>query len=148
MSITVNLCVNSSPKEKLTKTVTVGNDYSCVLKENTSILRPVIQIATADNLTGFNYMHITDFGRWYFIDDIISLNDGRWEVHAHVDVLSTYDQAIRSNEAVIRRQQHKFNLYMTDPEYKVYNNDQIVTKKFPTNQFSKTLSFVLTINGS
>ena len=148
MSLTCNLYINSSPKEKLSKTISNQLSYSCVLKENTSILNPKIIIATSDNITGYNYMYISDFGRYYFIDDIVSLNDGRWMISAHVDVLSTYETAIKSNSAVIKRQENMYNLYLDDPEFHTYNYEQIQTKKFPANSFTKALNYVLVINGS
>ena len=149
-SIDVNLYVNSSPVEALSKTISGGLTYGCVLKEHTSILRPKILIATSDNITGYNYMYIQAFGRYYFIDDIVSTNDGRWEISAHVDVLTTYETAIKSNSAVIKRSEQLYNLYLDDPEYKTYNYDKIQTLKFKnaTGAFNKTLNFVLVVNGS
>jgi len=150
MSLTVNLKVSSSPVEKIGKTYTVGNDYSCVLKDDCSILRPIIDIATSDNLAGYNYMYIQSFGRYYFIEDITSLHNNMWRITAHVDVLETYATAIKSNSAVIKRQANSFNLYLDDPEFKTYNNMQIQTKRFtPANGgFSKSLKYILTVNGS
>ena len=104
MSLSVNLCNSSSPAEKIGKTLSAGNTYGCDLKENTSVLNPVIIIKTTDPVYSYNYMYISDFSRYYFIDDIISLHNNIWEIHGHVDVLETYKNAIRSNQAVIRRQ--------------------------------------------
>lgn len=149
MSITVNLCTSSSPKEALTKTLTTGTNYNCVLKENTSILKPVFIISTSDNLTGYNYMDIRDFNRYYFIDDIRNIRNNMWEISAHVDVLTTYATAIKNNRAVIRRQQNKFNLYLNDPEYKTYNTELVQTKKFASSGgLNKTLHYILVVNGS
>ena len=148
MSLTVTLKVNSSPVEKIGKTLSAGNDYTCVLKDNCSILKPVIAIRTTDSIIGFNYMYISDLGRYYFIDDIVSLHDGLWQISGHVDVLETYATAIKANQAVIRRQSRQFNLYLDDPEFVTYNNVLIQTKKFPTTGFSKTLKYMLVVNGS
>lgn len=150
MSISVNLKVNSSPVEKIGKTLSAGNTYSCSLKEDTSILNPVLILYTTDNIYTFNYMYISDFSRYYFITDIISIGQNRWEIHAHVDVLETYATAIKANSAVIKRQQHLFNLYLDDPEYKTYNYERIQTLKFKggTGGFTKNLKYVLTVNGS
>lgn len=148
MSITVNLCSSGSPVEALTKSLTYGNDYNCVLKEGSSILKPVLIINTSDNITGYNYMDIRDFSRYYFIDDIRSVHNNIWEVSAHVDVLTTYASAIKANSAVIRRQQNQYNLYLDDPNFHSYNYSRIQTLKFPNNTFSKALSYVLVVNGS
>lgn len=151
MSLSVQLCNNESPVEKIGKSFTSGSTYSCVLKENTSVLKPILKIRTTDNIYSFNYMYISAFSRYYFIDDIISINNDIWEVHGHVDVLETYKNDILEQRAVIARQQNKYNLYLNDPDFRTYNNDTIQTKLFSipnSGGFSKTLSYVLAVNGS
>ena len=148
MSLSVIMQKTSSPKNKIGKTLTGDKTYSCWLKDATSILRPVIILETSDDLTAYNYMSISELGRKYFVDDIISLHINQWEIHAHVDVLETYATAIKANSAVIRRQENKYNLYLDDPEFMTYNTEQISTYKFSKTEFNKTLSYVLVINGS
>ena len=149
--INVQLLTSSSPVEKIGKKLKAGGTYSCKLKDNTSILRPTLILLSVLNPSQFNYMYIQDFRRYYFIDDIVSINNNIWEISAHVDVLETYKAAIKSNQAVIRRQANSFNLYLDDPEFKTYAYDQIQTKQFavPTGGgFSKSMYYVLTVNGS
>lgn len=150
MGLTVNLCHNSSPVEKIGKNLDVGLGITgCVLKERTSILRPVIQILTNEDLSTYNYMRISAFGRSYFIDDIESVHNNKWEVSAHVDVLETYSTSILANTAVIKRQEKKFNLYLDDPEFKTYNNERVQTKRFKgVSGWTKNLHYVLVTNGS
>ena len=148
MSLTATLYVSSSPVEKIGKSLTAGDSFSCVLKEDTSLLRPVLEVVTSSNLSGYNYLYISEFNRYYFIDDIVSLNDGRWEISAHVDVLETYKTAILSNSAVIRRQASLYNLYLDDPDFHSLNYDRIQTIKFPANNFNKALNYILVVNGS
>ena len=147
MSITVTLKVNSSPVEKIGKTLSTGTDFSCKLKDDTSILRPTLIISSLSSLASFNYMYIADFGRYYFIDDIVSINQGIWEVSGHVDVLETYKTAILANKAIVKRQQSQYNLYLDDPDFHAYNYERIQTLQFPTNSFSKALEYVLVCNG-
>ena len=98
--LSIQLMNNSSPVEKIGKTLSAGNTYNCALKDNTSVLDPVIIIQTSDNIYTYNYMYISDFGRYYFINDIVSLNNNRWMIKAHVDVLETYKVPILNNNAV------------------------------------------------
>lgn len=148
MSLTATLMVNSSPVEKIGKTLSAGLNFSVTLKDDTSILNPVLLLASPTPITNYNYMYIQDFNRYYFIDDIRSVRNGQWEVSAHVDVLQTYANAILSNTAVIKRQKNLYNLYLDDPEYHIYNGEQIKTKYFSKTDFTKTLSYVLVVNGS
>lgn len=149
MSFTVDLYKNSSPVEKIGKDLTDQQSITDVLlKRDTSILRPVLLVNDARGVTDFNYMYISEFNRYYFIDDIRSTHNNIWEISGHVDVLETYAAQIKANTAVIKRQERKYNLYLDDPEFKTYNNEQIQTLKFPANTFNKQLSYVLTVNGS
>lgn len=149
MSFTVTLKVNSSPVNKIGKTLTTGTDFSCQLKDNTSILSPTLIVSSQSSLAGFNYMYISEFGRYYFIDDIRSVNNQIWEISAHVDVLETYATQILANTAVIRRQKSLFNLYLDDPEFKAYNTEVIKTEKFKGGSgLTKNLKYVLCVNGS
>ena len=150
MSFNVDLYQNESPVEKIGKTLSNSHTISdVVLKRDTSILRPVLLINSAQDIYTYNYMYISEFGRYYFIDDIRSINNNMWEISAHVDVLETYKTDILSNTAVLKRQEKKFNLYLDDPEFKVLNNYRIQTKRFAgTSGWTKQLHYVLVTNGA
>lgn len=150
MSFSVDLYQNESPVEKIGKTLSNSHTISdVVLKRDTSILRPVLLINSVQDIYTYNYMYISEFGRYYFIDDIRSINNNMWEISAHVDVLETYKTDILSNTAVLKRQEKKFNLYLDDPEFKVLNNYRIQTKRFAgTSGWTKQLHYVLVTNGA
>lgn len=149
MSFSVKLCHNTSSVEKIGKTLSTGLTLTgCVLKENTSILKPVIHIKTDQSIITYNYMYIEEFQRYYFIDDIVSEHNDYWSISAHVDVLETYKNSILAQTAVIKRQQINYNLYLDDPDFHTYNKERIQTLQFPTNAFMKSLQYILVTNGS
>ncbi|MBR3599318.1 MAG: hypothetical protein IKL53_05490 [Lachnospiraceae bacterium] len=93
-------------------------------------------------------MYIPDFGRYYFINDVVSVRNGLWEVHGHVDVLMSFSTGIKGCSATLKRQENLFNMYLDDPEFKTYNKSDIVTKVFSGGQgFSKNLSYILVVAG-
>lgn len=148
MGFNVELYNNASPVEKIGKTLTGGHTISDVLlKRDTSILKPVLLVASVQDIFTYNYMYISEFGRYYFIDDVRSVNNNLWEISGHVDVLETYKTQILANNAVIRRQQVRFNTYLNDPEWLVYAYESVVAYKF-TSPFNKNLKFVLTTAGA
>lgn len=139
-----------SPVNKLTKSFASGT-LSCdvVMKDDTDVFKPTLTIQTTEKLWDYNYIDGSDFtGRQYFITDIRSIGNGRFEVDAKTDVLSTWANEIKSNSAVIRRQEGVFNLYLDDPEFHVLNYDRIQTLRYPANDFTKQLQYVLVVNGS
>ena len=148
MALSVTLYNSASPVEKIGKTLTAGGTYSCTLKDTTSILNPVLIIRTSDAVYNYNYLYIAEFQRYYFINDIKSVNNNVWEISAHVDVLETYKTAILANEAVIKRQSLKYNTYLNDPEWKTYAYEQVAAFKFPITPFNKGLEYILTVAGA
>lgn len=147
--INMEMYINNSPAEKIGKDLQTGRSFTCLLKDGCSVLKPILILQDVnDDIYTFNYMYISTFGRYYFVDDIVSLNNNRWEIHAHVDVLETYKEDILSNKAVIRRQQKKYNLYLDDPDFHTYNYERIQTLKFPANSFLKNLIYVIVTNGA
>ena len=147
MSFDIILQVNKSEKNKVTKSITDIITVSGELKSETSIIDPVIMInCKLSDVTKCNYMTIGSFGRSYFVNNIRSIRSGLVEFSCHVDVLSSFADAIKSNSAIIRRQENNWNLYLNDGTFKVYQNPIVLTKEFPSG-FS-TREFVLAVAGS
>lgn len=147
MGFNIIMQINNSDKIILDKSITNIATLTGTLRNETSIINPIIVIN--DNITNYincNYMEIPVFSRKYFVDDIKSINNSIFEVYGHVDVLSTYKDQIRSNDAIIRRQENVWNLYLNDGVFKVYQNPMVLTKEFPTG--FATPEFVLAVAGS
>ena len=130
--IKVKLHQTSSPRNKIGKTLDAGLDFSCCLKDDCSILNPRLDIFTDSDITDKNYMYIPAFGRYYFIDDIVSTNNGYWTISAHVDVLETFADSIKENNAIINKQE---NLYMTN---KYLNDGSFISQ---VDEFNTSYNF-------
>ena len=143
----VVLQTNNSEINRLSKSIDTITTVSGVLKENTSIIDPIIIIeCDLSSFTGCNYITIPSFGRSYFVNDIQSIGNNFVEFLCHVDVLSTYANQIRTNRGITKRQQNRWNLYLNDGALKVYQNPNVLTKAFPTG--FTTQEFVLAVAGS
>lgn len=143
----VILATCGDEKEKINKTYSTGVTFDCQFKDSSSVMDPVVIVHSSSNFSGYNVMSIPAFNnRKYYITDIKVLRADMWEISGHVDVLYTYASAILANSAVISRQTNEYNLYLDDPEFKVYNNKQVDCYKF-TTPFSKNLNFLLTVAG-
>ena len=117
----INLYVHSGNDKMINKVRSIREGISlqgCLLKENTSILDPVLVLENpvvndeVINLSKYNYMKIPEFNRYYFITDIVSLNNNIWEIHAHVDVLYTYGEQIYKTSALVRKSAVGINKYI------------------------------------
>lgn len=146
MSFTVKLYTNTSPENYLTKDLTqVGQDLSGDLREGTSIVRPGIKIEATAIPAGANYLQITNFGRYYFIDDIQTAEYGLYIIKARVDVLTTYAAGIRACKGIVHRAESSYNTYLDDGTFRAYSNPHIITQEFSTG-FS-TYDFILAVAG-
>ena len=83
--------------------------------------------------------------KYYYVDCTL-LPGNITEVKGKVDVLMTYDAAIRSHTAVIARNANKYNKYLNDTSFKTYAYKNTRTLKFPTG-FNKTLNWLLVAIG-
>ena len=70
MSFAVDLMLNTEPYNKITKNPSTILTATGELKEECSLMDPVILIASDTAPTGVNYAYIADFGRHYFIKNI------------------------------------------------------------------------------
>lgn len=146
MSFNITLQKMTSEKYAVTKSTSDIKTVSGVLKDTTSIIDPVImiEIDLAD-VTECNYLSIPKFGRKYFVNNIRSVRNGLVEFTCHVDVLSSWATELKTNSAIVRRNEKKWNLYLNDGTFKIYQNPNVLTKAFPSG-FS-TQEFVLAVAG-
>lgn len=96
----ITLCVNNSEKNKLGKSLSNLNVFSGSLKDETSVINPVVMMEL-ENPTGFNYAYIPEFGRYYFIDDMVSVRTGLWKISMKVDVLESFKNDIRETPVIL-----------------------------------------------
>lgn len=148
MSLTIKLYHNASPVNKIGKNLTdelVTSDV--LLKDDVSILKPVFKVKDVRSIITYNYLYCPELQRYYFIDDIVSINNNIWEISAHVDVLETYKNKILANKAIVKRQSNKFNTYLNDSEWDVFSYDDVITLQFSNSGFAKSLEYLLVVAG-
>lgn len=116
MAIQVRFGTTTSDDRKLTKNVNWKQElFNCDVYVPTDRLNPVIIVDTSQvNLDGTNYMEIPEFGRKYFITSIVGDVGKTVNVAGHVDVLSTYDEAIRACPCIAARSSSHANMYLQD----------------------------------
>ena len=126
--MTVVLQTNNSENNKLKKSVSNIVTKTGSLRESTSIVNPKILVqGDLTSLRNCNYMTISDFGRSYFVTDIVAVGKGVVELAGHCDVLSSFSSQILSNRAVVLRQENSFNRYLNDSKFMTYQNNNIKT---------------------
>ena len=111
----ISFYINTSEKEKFDKRLTNEKSLTGFLKQATSVINPVITVEI-ENPSKYNYCHIPQFHRYYFINDMINLRNNLWEIHMHVDALSSFKSQIRANKAIVEKSEQtaSSNEYFND----------------------------------
>lgn len=145
--MTVVLQTNNSENNKIRKSITTIVTKTGSLRESTSIVNPKILVqGDLTSLKNCNYMTISDFGRSYFVTDIVAVGKGVVELTGHCDVLSSFSSQILSNTAVILRQENSFNRYLNDSKFMTYQNNNIKTAVLSGEGFTQA-GFILVTAG-
>ena len=148
MSFSIEIGKISSPTNSIKKNFTSKQTISGTLRNESEILNPTIIIQSSsalENLFKCNYMKIADFGRCYFITSVKCIRTFVYEVQAHCDVLSSFASEILANEAIVLRQENKFNLLLNDDVFKCKQNARVYYKKFPSGLGN--YNYILTVAG-
>lgn len=148
--MTVKFYKNKSDKNHVDKNITqIGSNItSAVIVDDVSVTDPVFRL---QDFTGFNpatanYCYIDTLERYYYITDITILTNDIYLIHCHVDVLMSFKSGIRSNTAIIARQQNLKDLYLNDGVFKTKPNSKFDIIKFPSG--FGDYHYFLTVAGS
>lgn len=147
MSMTIKLYHNDSDKRTVNKTLTnEGSLAGATIIDDTTILNPRLKVR--DNgiiMVQYNYCYIADFKRYYYITNI-TVSNGYIIIDCKVDVLMSYANEIKACTGVIARQENVWSGYLDDSENFTNQYNNVSLKAFST-PFSKTLSYILLVNG-
>lgn len=147
MSFTIELYSFSGENELVDKTpklsgvVTLTGD----LREATDIFDPVIKIQYIGNLKK-NYLRISEFDKYYYINDIVSVINDIWELSCEEDVLMTFKEEIRQQIAVISKQEKSnYNKQYVDGTFKTIVDEAMEITPFTVSLMdSTTMHYILT----
>ena len=123
MAINIILQYNSTDDDHLDKDLRTIYTLTGNLRNDTDVVNPTILIECDPvylfgdaNVPGVNYFTISDFRRSYYLVNLNILETGLYELVGHVDVLTSFKDGIRDQEAIVRRQETSsaYNLYIND----------------------------------
>lgn len=96
----IKLYHNSSPSNKIGKTLNSEVTLSGSLRDSSKIVNPSI-LVEASSVSGYDYAYIPSFDRYYFIKEKTSYRTGLWVLDMEVDVLETYANDIKALDCII-----------------------------------------------
>ena len=129
-SITIGSIAKSknSTKQGMSGGTTING---VLLKDGSSVVNPTFRIkhnSTPSTMSKYNY--VDAFGCYYYIDDIISLNNDIWEISCTRDPMATFKSSIGSSHEYITR----------SSDSRIYNKDLYDNIIAPSSNIVKTMN--------
>lgn len=148
--MTFQFGTNSSANETLHKTVSLGSDISCIVKDPIDILSPYLIVKDTEvNLTD-NYAKCSDTNRYYFIE-VEDLPGGRRGIQCTVDPLMSFAAGIDALEVNVERYEGASESDIYDSGVCLIARNEVIIESFGgTNEFVKASSnndrtYILTV---
>lgn len=147
MAYTCTIYVNSSAPDYFDKSLSGAVEVSCDFKAPIDVENPTIYISATDDYDKYNYVHIPEFGRYYFAKCIGGTGQ-TLTFECQSDPLMSFKGQIRNCPAVISRNPWHWDLYLPDPKIPVEARTISAVKKFPENHFrGNNNCYILTVLG-
>lgn len=147
MAFTISLFKTASENNRVVKVLTDEKQLSGELRNQTSVLNPSIRIESADNISTYNYAYISEFGRYYYITDIVSVRTNCWVVSLRCDVLMSYKDEIQSLNVILNNTQETgLSNYLSSPNWVNLVKTKTDIKAFPSG-LSEQGEFILITAG-
>ena len=125
----------SDDPRKLIKNFTdIGSSVPAVNTASCSILNPVWLLEYNSDYKNATHVYCAEFGRTYYITDLVMGTGGKCYVYGAVDVLATYGGMIETCPVCVTRSESAGVNWVVDSQYPINPNKKIVIgdKYLPT----------------
>lgn len=143
MLMLANFYTFSKRKNSTKQPTGTGTELSIRLKEDTSIHNP--SIVLTGNVLTYNYVYISAFNRYYFVDDAIILTNGMTQYNLSEDVLASNKSAIGSTVAHILYSSTGYNANIVDSRIISEVRKKVTTEDFSMPLFDKDGCFIVSV---
>ena len=123
--------------------VSLSDQKTVVLKESCSQDRPIFK-CTGNN---FNYNYCMWDGKYYFIDEIISLKNNEVEIHCILDPLATYKADIIASTQFVSYSSEHTSIWLADTRIPVLQSTTTSYRTQLTGILSTIGTFILSVVG-
>ncbi len=147
----IDLFTCNAERNRVNKSSFISNRFTMdgTIKDITSAMNVVIEIEKTNPVKyNYNYMYISEFNRYYFIDDIKLLGNNRWLISGSVDVLYSFMNDILNTTVIIDKSENEenSNLYLDDGSFVMDSRKYNEVKEFP-NGLNENGSYILICAG-
>lgn len=114
-----------------------------VFRDSISITSMAIEIEYP-NIPDFNYVHIPQFNRYYYVNDYSIDGNKRFTINLSIDILMSYKDGIKNLNGFVERNEFTKNNLLTDNKRVVENGADFTETVIENNLFTPIPSYMLT----
>ena len=124
----------------LTPTTAVSGKVPATATDNCSVLNPVWLLAYDSSYKDATHVECEQFGRTYYITDLVMGTGGKCYIYGQVDVLATYPNSIKACKCCVTRSESAGVNWVTDTCYPINPNKKSManSKLFPFSGFTSS----------
>ena len=130
MAVSVQIGTTNSASNVISKQVSLRAAISATLKQPCSVEAPTFILNSSLISHTDNYLYCSDFGRYYYITDIVPMTGGQQSVVCSVDPLMSYAEQIKSLTVNVAREEGAQFSDIGDPNITTLQRDSVVVKNF------------------
>lgn len=147
----IDLFTCKCERNRINKLEYLSNRFTLdgTLRKQTSATSLSIDVEKTNPLIyDYNYMYISEFDRYYFIDDISSVRNRLWTINASTDVLMSFKNDILESNVILDKVENELaaNLYLDDGSFVMDSRKYNEIKEFP-NGLNETGEYILICAG-
>ena len=134
--MTFQFGTNSSSNETLHKSISLGSEISCIVKEPIDVMSPYLIVKSSEVELTDNYALSPDTGRYYFIE-VEDLPGGRRGVTCTVDPLMSFASGIDALEVNVERYEGASESDIYDSGVCLTARNEVIIESFSGSEFTK-----------
>ena len=115
--MTITFYTLSKRKNSTKQPAITGSDYTGTLTTASGIVNPSIIMDFGNTAPTCNYAYISEFGRYYWVNEITSIGGGLWRVDMSCDVLASFKSSIGNNTKYVLRSASNSDGTIVDMKY-------------------------------
>lgn len=148
--LTVTFYHNTSDKNVMYKNITPVSTATFTPTETVNIFTPAITIDYDVNILSSNYMYISAFSRYYYVNNVTLQIGKKLLLNGYVDVLMSFADDIQNAFVNVCRAQNPANRDLADDKIQVNPKTYFIeTNQFPNNPFTTGGNqYVIGVNGT
>lgn len=146
--VTIKLYKCSAERNRVDKSsyLNLVDTITGIFRYENSLLHMVIEIEY-EKVPDFNYIFIPEFSRYYFVDNVSTINNNLWGISLTVDALMSYKDSIYELEAFVDRNEFEYSPNIIDDKRVIEQGYNIRDVSLVNKVFSRQALGVYIMSG-